>query len=248
MKVTGTSTLSSDRVTVWRALNDPAVLVRTIPGCQRLESVGEDAFTMTVSAGVGSIKGVYDGQVRLSDQQEPGSFTMHAQGAGAPGTIGADVRVTLEDAPDGGTSLTYDADAVVGGMIGGVGQRMLTGVSKRMATEFFANVDAALAAAQAPTDRALDGTSPADRVAGDGASVDGSGGRPSGARPDGSDAPSPETRAAGRNPGALFEPPPKPLNDQRTFAAGVGAGAAAALVGALVGAWISRRAGGRGRG
>jgi len=145
MKVTGTSTLSSDRATVWRALNDPAVLVRTIPGCRRLESVGEDAFAMTVSAGVGSIKGVYDGRVRLTDQQEPGSFRMHAEGSGAPGTIGADVRVTLEDAPDGGTALTYDADAVVGGMIGGVGQRMLTGVSKKMAAEFFRNVDATLA-------------------------------------------------------------------------------------------------------
>jgi uncharacterized protein len=144
MKVAGSSNLASDRATVWQALNDPAVLVRTIPGCQRLESLGDDAYAMTISAGVGAIKGVYDGQVRLSDQQEPGSFTMHAQGAGAPGTIGADVRVTLEDAPDGGTSLRYDADATVGGMIGGVGQRMLTGVSKKMAAEFFANVDAAI--------------------------------------------------------------------------------------------------------
>lgn len=144
MKVTGTSTLTADRATVWRALNDPAVLVRTIPGCTRLEALGGDAYAMTVAAGVGSIKGVYDGQVRLTDQAEPGSFRLHAQGAGAPGTIGAEVHVTLADGADGGTALTYDADAVVGGMIGGVGQRMLVGVSKKMAAEFFANVDAAL--------------------------------------------------------------------------------------------------------
>ncbi len=146
MRITGTSTLSADRERVWRALNDPAVLVRTIPGCRRLEALGEDAYAMTVSAGVGSIKGVYDGQVRLSEQQEPGTFRMHAQGAGAPGTIGADVLVTLEESPSGGTSLRYDAEATVGGVIGGVGQRMLAGVSKRMASEFFANVDAALRA------------------------------------------------------------------------------------------------------
>jgi uncharacterized protein len=144
MKVSGTSTLSADRPAVWRALNDPAVLVRTIPGCRRLEARGEDAYAMTVAAGVGSIKGVYDGEVRLSDQQEPGSFRMHAQGSGAAGTIGADVAVRLEDADGGGTVLSYDADAAVGGMIGGVGQRMLTGVSKRMAEEFFRNVDAVL--------------------------------------------------------------------------------------------------------
>jgi hypothetical protein len=144
MKVTGTSRLSADRMTVWRALNDPAVLARAIPGCRRLEALGDDVYAMTVAAGVGSIKGVYDGEVRLTDQEEPGSFHLQAKGAGAAGTIGADVLVTLADAPDGGTSLTYDADATVGGVIGGVGQRMLVGVSKKLAEEFFANVDAAI--------------------------------------------------------------------------------------------------------
>ena len=145
MKVSGTSTLSADRAAVWAALNDPAVLVATIPGCRRLETIGTDTYAMTVAAGVGSIKGVYDGEVRLTDQEHPGSFRMHAQGSGAAGTIGAQVAVTLAEAPGGGTALTYDADAVVGGMIGGVGQRMLTGVSKRMADEFFGNVERVLA-------------------------------------------------------------------------------------------------------
>ena len=95
MKISGTSTLTADRAAVYRALNDPQVLVATIPGCQRLEALGADAYKMTVAAGVGSIKGVYDGEVRLSDQQEPASFRMKAQGAGAPGTIGADVTVAL---------------------------------------------------------------------------------------------------------------------------------------------------------
>ncbi|MGZ4485290.1 MAG: SRPBCC family protein, partial [Nocardioidaceae bacterium] len=149
MKITGTSMLAAEPALVWRALNDPAVLVRTIPGCRRLEALGDDAFKMTIAAGVGSIKGVYDGEVRLSEQQEPGSFRMQAQGAGAPGTIGADVRVTLTVADGGGPSLSYDADAVVGGMIGGVGQRMLTGVSKKMAAEFFTAVDAHLSGALA---------------------------------------------------------------------------------------------------
>jgi len=145
MKITGTSTLAADPATVWRALNDPAVLVRAIPGCRALEALGEDSYAMTVAAGVGSIKGVYDGRVRLSDQQEPDSFRLHAEGSGAPGTISADVLVTIAAAADGGTALGYDAEAAVGGMIGGVGQRMLAGVSKRMAAEFFGNVDAVIA-------------------------------------------------------------------------------------------------------
>jgi carbon monoxide dehydrogenase subunit G len=147
MNITGSASLSADRSAVWKALNDPAVLVATLPGCRQLEATGPDAYKMTIAAGVGSIKGVYDGVVRLSDHQEPESFRMHAQGAGAPGTIGAEVTVRLAEDPAGGTVLSYDADAVVGGMIGGVGQRMLAGASKKMADEFFRAVDAHLSPA-----------------------------------------------------------------------------------------------------
>ena len=96
---------------------------------------------MVVTAGVASIKGTYAGEVQLSDQQEPNSFLMTASGAGGPGTVSTEVRVALADAGDGSTTLTYDADAVVGGVIAGVGQRMLVGVSKKMAGEFFRSVD-----------------------------------------------------------------------------------------------------------
>ncbi len=149
MKIIGNAQFAAEPSAVWQALNDPAVLVQSIPGCHRLEALGGDAYAMTVAAGVGSIKGVYDGRVRLTDQEHPGSFRMHAEGSGAAGTIGADVLVTLEESDAGGTSVTYDADAVVGGMIGGVGQRMLVGVSKRMAAEFFGNVETVLAGAAA---------------------------------------------------------------------------------------------------
>jgi uncharacterized protein len=229
MKVTGTSTLAADPATVYAALNDPAVLVRTIPGCTRLEALGGDAYAMTVAAGVGSIKGVYDGHVRLADHQEPGSFTLHAQGAGAAGTIGAEVAVTLADAPDGGTSLSYDADAVVGGMIGGVGQRMLTGVSKRMADEFFANVEALLSSGVV-----------AGTPAGGGAP------EPSGASrlpPGPSTVAPPPSGPPSTLAGTVFTPPKHEGGEARTFTQGVVVGAAAALAGALVGAWISRRAG-----
>ena len=72
VKVTGSATLNASRDDVWKALNDPAVLVRTIPGCQRLEEVGPDSYRMTITAGVASIKGTYLGDVSLTDQQQPG--------------------------------------------------------------------------------------------------------------------------------------------------------------------------------
>jgi carbon monoxide dehydrogenase subunit G len=238
MKISGTSTLNADRSKVFAALNDPAVLVATIPGCQRLEALGADAYKMTVAAGVGSIRGVYDGEVHLTDQQAPASFTMKAQGAGAPGTIGAEVMVVLEEGTDGQTVLSYDADAVVGGMIGGVGQRMLTGVSKKMADEFFRNVDAVLTGAL-------------------GAAVPGAAGFPAEAgapRPSGLASlglpPGPSTGApasavqpaAGAAPGTVFTAPASPpTGGQPGFVVGVAVGAAAALVGALVGGWIAGR-------
>ncbi len=144
MKVSGSAVLRAPRDRVWRALNDPAVLVRTIPGCSRLEEVGQDAYRMTVSAGVASIKGTYLGEVRLHEQQPPESFQLRATGAGGPGTVSADVLVRLAEDGEGGTRLDYDADAVVGGMIGGVGQRVLAGVARKTAGEFFAAVDSVL--------------------------------------------------------------------------------------------------------
>jgi uncharacterized protein len=141
MNVSGSAVLHAPRERVWAALQDPAVLVRTIPGCQQLEQVGPDTYRATVMAGVASIKGTYAGDVRLTDRAEPDSFVLHASGAGAPGTVNADVRVTLADADGGATRLDYDADAVVGGVIGGVGQRMIVGVAKKTAGEFFAAVD-----------------------------------------------------------------------------------------------------------
>ena len=144
MKFTGENVLAAPVEQAWDALLDPAVLVRTIPGCERLEATGDNAYAMTVTAGVASIKGTYAGSCVLRDLVEHESLVMKLDGAGAPGTISATVNVRFT--PEGAsTRVSYDADAVVGGMIGGVGQRMLTSVSRRMAGEFFGNVDAAIA-------------------------------------------------------------------------------------------------------
>ena len=149
MKVAGEAVLHAPVPAVWDALLDPAVLVATIPGCERLEATGEHSYAMTVTAGVASIKGTYAGTCSLSQLQPHQSLVLKAAGSGAPGTVSADVVVTFSDNGDNTTTLAYDADAVVGGMVGGVGQRMLTSVSKRMAGEFFAAVDRVLTG-QAP--------------------------------------------------------------------------------------------------
>jgi uncharacterized protein len=117
------------------------VLARTIPGCESLVHVGDDEYKMIVSVGVGAIRGSYAGSVKLSDKEHPKSYVMHASGAGAPGNARAEVTINLEPADGGTTTLTYSADAVIGGPVAGVGQRMITGVAKRMAGQFFSAID-----------------------------------------------------------------------------------------------------------
>jgi uncharacterized protein len=136
----GSAVLAAPPEQVWAVITDPAVLARTIPGCVSLEQVGEDRFAMVVSAGVGAIRGMYAGEVRLSDLSFPTSCVLHASGSGGPGSVRATVPITLAPV-DGGTLLSYSAEAVVGGPVAGVGQRMITGVAKKMAEQFFSAMD-----------------------------------------------------------------------------------------------------------
>ena len=149
MKITGSNVVPYPVEQVWDSLLDPRVLVATIPGCERLvalptSSAGEHAYDMTVTAGVAAIKGTYEGSCTLTDLVEHQSLLMRLTGAGAPGTVDASVQVRFGEAESGQTVVDYEADAVVGGMVGGVGQRMLTSVSRRMAADFFGNVAATI--------------------------------------------------------------------------------------------------------
>jgi carbon monoxide dehydrogenase subunit G len=147
MNLEGSAVLHGTPEQVWSVITDPAVLARTIPGCESLQLTRPDEYAMNVSVGVGAIRGTYAGEVRLTDQQRPMSYVMHASGAGAPGNARAKVLISLAGDGSGTTTLTYSADAVIGGPVAGVGQRMITGVAKRMAGQFFSAVDAELTGA-----------------------------------------------------------------------------------------------------
>jgi carbon monoxide dehydrogenase subunit G len=246
MRIAGTATLHAPVETVYQALRDPRVLVRTIPGCERLEEVGEDAYAMTVTAGVASVRGTYAGDVRLTDHRAPNGFVLRASGSGTPGTVSADVVVELSPGQDGTTELTYNADAIVGGMIGGVGQRLLTTVAKRTAGEFFEAVDQVLAgggeeeAALTPSGAPAAGRGGV--VAGDTGTATGA----VGALPTRTGAAGAAARAGGGGAGPrVYSAPARPRAagiPGGDFAAGVVLGAAAALLGALVGGYLARRA------
>jgi hypothetical protein len=211
MRITGENTIAHPVDRVWDARLDPAVLVRTIPGCERLETTGPDTYAMTVTAGVAAIRGTYDGTCSLSDLEPHQSLVMRLQGAGAPGTIDATVNVAFAAAGDGATRVSYEADAIVGGMVGGVGQRMLGSVSQRMAGEFFDNVAGAIGAPAGPA---------AAPGVGVGAAVEAPGG--------------PQV-------GQVFTAPPRPPSSQQEFLKGIAVGAGLVLLGVVAGGLFGRR-------
>ena len=136
MKLEGIHELEATRERVYQSLVNPDVLQRCIPGCQRLERTGENTFAATIKAGVGSIKGVFDGNVRLEDLREPDHFRIVVDGKGPPGFLkgAGDLDLQQEGAI---TKVKYAGDVQVGGTIAGVGQRMIQGTAKMMAAQFF---------------------------------------------------------------------------------------------------------------
>jgi carbon monoxide dehydrogenase subunit G len=216
MKISGSNVVPFPVETVWDAILDPRVLVATIPGCEQLAATGENAYDMTVTAGVAAIKGTYQGSCTLSDLESNESLVMHLSGAGAPGTIDATVKVFFGEAEPGVTKIDYEADAIVGGMVGGVGQRMLTSVSKRMAGEFFGNVASAIASPVVEQSLVEQGGAPAPSVG--------------------------EAPAANASAGTVFSAPPKKagVSSQDDFLKGIAVGAGLVVLGVVVGRLFGR--------
>ena len=150
MKINGTATLNAPRDRVWAALNDPAVLKACIPGCQELEKVSDTEFQATVRAAVGPVKATFKGRVQLLDLDPPNGYRIAGEGqGGVAGFAKGGANVRLEDA-EGGTRMTYDVEAQIGGKLAQLGGRLINGVAKKYADEFFANFAKQLATESAP--------------------------------------------------------------------------------------------------
>src|SRR5713226_1952769 len=141
MKIEGTQTLHAPRERVFQSLVDPEVLQRCIPGCEHLEKTGEDSYAATLRAGVGSIKGVFQGNVKLEDMRPPEHYRIVVDGKGGPGFLKGSGDLDLAE-QDEVTIIKYVGEIQVGGTIAGVGQRMLQGTAKMMATQFFTALEA----------------------------------------------------------------------------------------------------------
>lgn len=133
----GESLLPADRETVWQDLNDPAMLRACIPGCQQLDQKEDGGFAAVVKVKIGPVSATFKGAVDLTDLDPPSGYRIVGQGeGGAAGFARGGATVSLIE-QDRGTLLRYDVDAVIGGRLAQLGGRLVNGVAKKLADEFF---------------------------------------------------------------------------------------------------------------
>jgi len=110
-------------------LQDPTVLTSVLPGCERLQEVGEKQYEGELNIRVGPVQGKFQGKIEMADIEAPRHFTLSIDGRGAPGFVNAKATVDLEPSGDG-TLKKYASDAQVGGRVASVGQRLLDSSAK----------------------------------------------------------------------------------------------------------------------
>ena len=144
MTMSGEQQLAAPRETVWKALNDPATLKACIPGCETLEVIGENEFSAVAVNKIGPVKARFKGKVKLTDLDPPNGYKISGEGdGGIAGFAKGGASVSLSD-KDGGTLLSYNVEAQIGGKLAQLGQRLVNGAAKKMADDFFAKFAAAV--------------------------------------------------------------------------------------------------------
>ncbi len=145
--------IAADPATVYAALLDPEVLKACVPGAKEVEGNPQEGYTATVVQKVGPVKATFKGRVTMSEMVENESLVITGEGkGGAAGFARGGARVTIEPDGSGGSVLGYEVEARVGGKLAQLGSRIIDGFAKKMADQFFANLQQVLEGPQATGD------------------------------------------------------------------------------------------------
>ena len=140
MELSGEHVFNMPREQVYKMMLDPEVLKKSLPGCEKLEAIGEDEYAATMKIGIAMIKGTFSGKVKITDKVEPESYTMHIEGSGPQGQVNGSGK--LEFIEDGDkTTVKYAGDASVSGTIARVGARMIQPAARTIAGQFFKSIE-----------------------------------------------------------------------------------------------------------
>ena len=155
LEINGERKIPAPQDAVWTALNDPVVLRECIPGCDLMEKVSDTEYRLGMLAVVGPVKARFSGKLILSDIVEPRSYALTFEGSGGAAGFGkGSAQVTLSSLGAMETQLDYKASAQVGGKIAQVGSRLIDGIARKIAEDFFKRFDAIVTAAQTEADGA----------------------------------------------------------------------------------------------
>ncbi len=132
---------------LWTALNDPEVLKKCIPGCKDMLPIGEDHFKLILNLKVASVGGSFEGEIALRDKQPPTQCKITVSGAGSLGHGSGEATFALAQNADG-LLMTYNGEGEIGGLVAGVGQRILKGVAKHLIKQFFTGLRREIVAGQ----------------------------------------------------------------------------------------------------
>ncbi|MGE0035441.1 MAG: carbon monoxide dehydrogenase subunit G [Xanthobacteraceae bacterium] len=137
MTMTGEVQLPAERAKVWDKLNDPEILKQCVPGCEQLDRIGDNEFQAVATVKVGPVKARWKGKIKLSDFDPPNSYRITGEGeGGVAGFAKGGATVSLAD-KDGGTLLSYNVEAQIGGKLAQLGQRLINSAAKKTADDFF---------------------------------------------------------------------------------------------------------------
>ncbi|OWJ77920.1 MULTISPECIES: SRPBCC family protein [Haematobacter] len=137
MKLTGEQLIPASVETVWQMINDPEVLKACIPGCESLERGEDDRLTATVALKVGPVKARFAGDVTLSEIDPPNGYRIFGKGSGGVAGFAEGGAVIALAPVEGGTLLTYDAEAKIGGKLAQLGTRLIDSTAKKLTLQFF---------------------------------------------------------------------------------------------------------------
>ena len=144
MTMTGEVQLAAARDVVWQKLNDAEVLKACIPGCEELNKSSDTEFQAVAVTKIGPVKAKFKGKVHLTDLDPPNGYRISGEGdGGVAGFAKGGASVALSD-KDGGTLLTYNVEAQIGGKLAQLGQRLVNGAAKKLADDFFRNFAASV--------------------------------------------------------------------------------------------------------
>lgn len=148
MDINDEQVIAAPRELVWTLLNDLNVLKACIPGCETLESTGENAMTAVVVTKIGPIKARFAGDVTLSDLEPPHRFTMAGEGKGGVAGFAKGGAVIVLEPHEAGTLMRYTVQVQVGGKLAQLGNRLIDSTARKLSAQFFDNFAQKVAEAQ----------------------------------------------------------------------------------------------------